>query len=223
MPFPPGADVSGFPPLPGQNTPPQYTVDPRLKAGYQNIYGTNISAGYSPVTQRGDINATIPIGDYQRQMFAKFGAYATPGAGGAPADYGFSVGFTKKIAPEGMAAGEAINKAIQQDVGNTGVIGASTRSEFFNSLTPDQLRMIGQDAESIKRRSIDEQLGVVPGAQKYGFNVGVDVKNILQDSGNLLPQPDSVGFARNYAGSIPPGLINARYGSAPQGAGTGPY
>lgn len=191
--------------------PPTYVPDPRFNARYQNVYGTQVGASVSPTTRRGSLDLQFPIGDHQQQLFLRGGAYAQPGSDTTSPDWGFNVGFTKKIAPQGMSVGDALNKAIQQNIpgSSSEVMNTSARTPFFNSLTPEQLQMLGQDARAIQRRSVDEQLGIIPGAEKFSFKTGVDVRNIEQDSSGNIPQMSPAGFARNYAGGLQQGGLGS--------------
>jgi hypothetical protein len=79
--------------------PPTFQADPNFRAGYRNTYGTHVGASVSPVTRQGSIDFQVPLGDHQRQQFLTGGVYYRPEGGGAPADYGFKVGVSKKIQP----------------------------------------------------------------------------------------------------------------------------
>lgn len=190
-------------PTPGKPKPPTYVADPRVTAGYRNIYGTQVGVNASPVTQRAGANVQFPIGDHQRQLFLQGDAYVQPGTGqDSPSDYGFRLGITKKIAPRGITAGEAINRALQQNLGQNAVINASTRSELFNTFTPEQLRILGQDAKRAQREDIDARLGILEGAEKYGFGLGVDVPNLPRSEDGSSQNPEARSFAKQYAGNL---------------------
>jgi len=198
-------DPIGIPP--GGFTPakPRFFADPALRAGYQNIYGTRIGASVSPVTNQGSLDFQFPIGDHQKQNFITGGAYVRPGSFQAPSDYGFKLGFTKKIQPQGLSGGDLIDRALQQQVGvpnHSGpVLNASNRGDFFNSLTADQLKMLSQSAKQINRDYIDQQLGIRPGAEKFGFDVGVDVRQKLDSPPGMQDDPvmDPREFVQDYS------------------------
>lgn len=183
--------------------PPTYLPDPRFTAGYQNVYGTRVGVSASPVTQRASLDTQVPIGDHQRQLFLQGSAYAQPGTGtGAPSDWGFRLGLSKKIGPQGMSGGEAINRALQQNLGSSETVDASTRSRLFDTFTPEQLQILGRDAKRIQREDVDAKLGIQQGAEKYGFGFGVDVPNVKQNEDGTVVQSDPVGFAKQYAGQL---------------------
>ena len=175
---------------------PAYKADPRVRAGYRNVYGTDVSAGVSPVTKEASLDVRFPIGDHQRQQFFTGGAYFRPAGENAPADYGFKVGISKKIQPQGLTGGELINRVLGRSVnpeGSSPVINADVRSQLMQSFTPEQLQMLGKEARQINREYIDTQLGIVPGAEKFGFDVGVDVKNNPQFNNNFSMMPGQPG------------------------------
>jgi hypothetical protein len=190
-----GSGMTGFP-IQGN---PEYQADPRINVGYRNIYGTRLGVNVSPVSKQASLDAQFPIGDHQRQLFLQGGAYVKPGfESGAPADYGFRLGFSKKIQPTGVGLGGAIDRAFQRNIGTpSDTINASTRSEFFNTLTPEQLKILGQDARKIQRESVDEELGIRPGQEKYGFGVDVSVPSKRKES-----SPVPLDFAREYASQL---------------------
>jgi hypothetical protein len=211
---------SFFDPIQGS---PTYKADPRVRAGYRNVYGTDVSVGVSPVTKEATLDLRFPVGDHQRQQFFTGGAYVRPAGEGAPADYGFKVGFSKKIQPQGLTGGELINRVLGRSVnpeGSSPVINADVRSQLMQSFTPEQLQMLGKEAKQINREYIDTQLGIVPGAEKFGFDVGVDVKDKPQFNNNFSVMPGQPGqvpdtipglgpdnpkaaeFARQYAGKL---------------------
>lgn len=205
-------EMGGFP-APAKPKLPTYAADPRVTAGYRNVFGTQFGVNASPVTQRAGANVQFPIGDHQRQLFLQGDAYVQPGTGqGSPSDYGFRLGISKKIPPQGMSGGEAINQALQQNLGQNNVINASTRSELFNTLTPEQLRILGQDAKQIQRQAIDARLGIREGVEKYGFGLGVDVPNIPRNEDGSLQNPAAITFAKQYAGDLTQGNFGATRG-----------
>jgi hypothetical protein len=52
----------GFGPISSEVPEPRYVTDIPIKAGYRNIYGTDINATYNPTTGAISGGATIPIG-----------------------------------------------------------------------------------------------------------------------------------------------------------------
>lgn len=200
----------GMPPGGPSTTNPQLQADPNFRAGYRNIYGTNMGASVSPVTRQGSIDFKVPLGDHQRQQFLTGDAYYRPEGGGAPADYGFKVGLSKKIAPRGLSGGELINRVLERNLnaaGQPAVVNAGIRSQLMETFTPEQLRILGQEAKQINRQQIDEQLGIVPGAEKYRFDLGVDVGQKPQFSPefqNSTPGaiPGAIQFAKDYANKL---------------------
>jgi len=202
-------ESSFFDPLNLPQVKPRFSADPAFRAGYRNVYGTQIGASVSPVTNQGSLDFQFPIGDHQRQNFITGGAYVRPGSAEVPPDYGFKLGFTKKIQPQGLSGGELINRAVQQQLGapnsDGAVLNASNRSDFIGSLTPDQLKMLGQDVRKINRDYIDQKLGIVPGVEKYGFGIGVDVKQKPQMPQWMesVPTIDPKAFAQGYAENLP--------------------
>ena len=88
-----GPSTGGFSPF-GEPQKPKYVADPKVNLGYQNVYGTNVGLDVSPVSRTASLNARVPIGDYQNQLFGQLGAYVKPGAGtGSPSDWGVRLGF----------------------------------------------------------------------------------------------------------------------------------
>jgi hypothetical protein len=197
-----GTGVDGFQ-SPFKPKPPTYRADPKITAGYRNVYGSNLGVSVSPVTQRASIDGRVPIGDHQRQLFLQGGAWTQPGMEtGAPSDWGVRLGFSKKIAPQGMSGGEAINQVLQQSGVAPGVINASTRSQLINTFSPEQLQLLGQEASKVRRDDIDARLGITPGAEKYGFGLDVTVPNLKQNDDGSLQQTNAVNFAKDYAGAL---------------------
>ena len=124
----------------------------------------------------------------------------------APSDWGVRFGISKKIGPQGITGGEAINRALEQATGSSGTMDASTRSELLNTFSPEQLKILNSSVRDIQRGVIDSQLGITTGTEKYGFGLGVDVPNVKQnEDGTLeqrLPNPNALGFAKNYANAL---------------------
>jgi len=192
--------VMGDFPVPGKPNSPTYVVDPRLKFGYNNIFGTQVEARFSPLTQTAGLGVRVPIGDHQNQLFIGGGAFAQRGTGqGSPPDFGVGLNITKKISPPGISGGEAIDRVLRQNLGNT--INPSTKSELFNTFTPEQLRILGQGARQEQRSAVDAALGIVPGAEKYSFYAGADVQNVKRNEDGSLPNnnPEATNFAKRYA------------------------
>lgn len=167
----------------GSFNPPASQADPAFSAGYRNIYGTRVGGRFSPVSNQGELNLQFPVGDHQRQFFLTGDAYVRPGSSmNAPADYGFKLGFKKNIEPRSMSAGDAINTVLQQQMGQPReagpVLNADNRESFMGSLSPEQLKLLSQGVKKVNRDYKDAQLGIRPGAEKYGFDVGVDVRNM---------------------------------------------
>ena len=50
------------------------------------------------------------------------------------------------------------------------------------------------------RQNVDQQLGIIPGATKFGYNLGVDMKSAAGESGNGNVNPTT--FAKTYANSL---------------------
>jgi hypothetical protein len=145
----------------------------QLKGGYRNIYGTRVGGTYDPLTQQAGVDVQVPIGDHQRQLFFGVNAQGNP----QTKDWGATLSLTKKIAPRTPTAGEAINAitggALNRAVpGAPGVVQADLRSNFMNSLTPEQLQLLGQNVKEYQRQAVDEALGIRQGAEKYGFQLG---------------------------------------------------
>jgi len=184
--------------------PAKPKVSPAFSAGYRNIYGTNVKGSFTPGVNEASLNAQVPIGDHQKQFFLTGGAYMRPSSGGAPSDYGFRLGFKKNIEPQGIPAGQAVTEALRRELGPINesgeTINASTRSNLLESFTPEQLKMLSDSAKRINREEKDRQLGITTGAEKYGFDFGVDVKQ-------PQPVPENIPFLRDYANQLPqPGL-----------------
>lgn len=145
----------------------------QLKGGYRNIYGTRVGGTYDPLTQQAGVDVQVPIGDHQRQLFFGVNAQGNP----QTKDWGATLSLTKRIAPRTPTAGEAINAitggALNRAVpGAPGVVQADLRSNFMNSLTPEQLQLLGQNVKEYQRQAVDEALGIRQGAEKYGLELG---------------------------------------------------
>ena len=189
----------GMFPGPGPSAPRQ---TPTFKAGYKNVYGTSANLGLNPVTKEASLDFRAPIGDYQNQMFLTGGGYATPSNPGSKADWGVRIGFEKKIAPQGTSMGELIDRSLGQAVGVQSAGGFSTdsRARMMEAMSPEDRERLFQDLKTAQRQSIDQQLGVIPGATKFGYNLGVDMKGAPEGMGHGGVNPAS--FARNYANSL---------------------
>ena len=79
---------------------PTYVTDLPIKAGYRNIYGTNIGATYNPTTGGIKGNATIPIGPAERGYKIGVEGYYNPGQKDyqgitPPAGYGGMIRFSR--------------------------------------------------------------------------------------------------------------------------------
>jgi hypothetical protein len=154
----------------------------QLKGGYRNIYGTRIGGTYDPLTQQAGVDVQVPIGDHQRQLFFGVNAQGNP----QTRDWGATLSLTKKIAPRTPTAGEAINAITGGVLGRTvpgapGVVQTDLRSNFMNSLTPEQLQILGQNVKEYQRQAVDEALGIRQGAEKYGFELGFTGKGAQEN------------------------------------------
>jgi len=166
----------------------------QLKGGYRNIYGTRVGGTYDPLTQEAGIDVQVPVGDHQRQLFFGVNAQGNP----QTRDWKAMLSLTKKIAPKAPTAGEAINAitggALNRLVpGAPGVIQTDLRSNFMNSLTPEQLQMLGQNVKEYQREAVDQALGIRQGAEKYGFELGFsgsgsDNNNQQEPATDLIPE-----------------------------------
>jgi hypothetical protein len=79
---------------------PTYVTDIPIKAGYRNIYGTNIGATYNPTTGGIKGNATIPIGPAEKGYKIGVEGYYNPGQKDyqgitPPPGYGGMIRFSK--------------------------------------------------------------------------------------------------------------------------------
>lgn len=172
----------------------------QLKAGYRNVYGTRVGGTYDPLTQKAGVDVQVPIGDHQRQLFFGVNAQGNP----QTKDWGATLSLTKKIAPRTPTAGEAINAitggALNRSVpGAPGVIQTDLRTNFMNSLTPEQLQMLGQNVKQYQRQAVDEALGIRQGAEKYGFEVGfTGTGQRQQDPIYSLPPEAALGSTDMY-------------------------
>ncbi len=144
-----------------------------LRGGYRNVYGTRLNATYDPLTKEVGADTQFPVGDFQRQLFLGLSGRANP----ETKDWGATLSLTKKIAPKAPSAGEALNAITGGILGRpvpvqNGVMQADLRSNFMNSLSEDQLKMLSKDVQQYQRDAVDQALGVRPGAEKYGFELG---------------------------------------------------
>jgi hypothetical protein len=179
------ADYGFFQPM-GGPTPTPGLGDPstsplRVKAGYKNIYGTDAGVTFDPLSGNAGINAKIPIGDHQRQLFFGVDAYGNP----MNKDWGAQIKLTKRIAPQAPTAGEALNAITgsafsQQKGGANGAQQAAYRQSFMNTLTPEQLQLLHRGVRQYQREEVDRQLGIVPGAEKYSLSFGVGGDQLQQ-------------------------------------------
>jgi len=179
---------------------------PTFKAGYKNVYGTSANLGLNPVTKAASLDFRAPIGDHQNQMFLTGGGYTTPVNPGSKADWGVRIGFEKKIAPQGAQMGQIIDQALNQGlpagVQNVGGFSPESRAGMMAGMTPEDRERLFKDVQGLKRQSIDQQLGIVPGATKFGYDVGIDMGGapIGRGPGNV----DPTTFAQNYANNLFP-------------------
>jgi len=77
----------------------RFKPSPTFKAGYTNVYGTNVEGSYQPETNTGSFNINFPIGSHQSGIGLNARGYARPGINGT-SDYGGFIGISKKITPE---------------------------------------------------------------------------------------------------------------------------
>jgi len=165
-----------------------------LEGGYRNVYGTRVGGTYDPLTKEAGVNVQVPIGDHQRQLFFGIDATGNP----ETKNWGAKLSLTKKIAPRTPTAGEAINAITggalsRAPQGAPGVIQTDLRNNFMNSLTEEQLLMLNQGVKQYQREAVDQALGIRPGAEKYGLELG------FRGAGNQNPTGSS---------QVTPGLLN---------------
>ena len=180
-------------------------LDPKLRAYYENIYGSKADVEWNPTTNRADANFRAPVGDHQNQFFLNAGGYYQPSGAGTPSDYGVRLGFEKKIAPQGLSGGQLINRVLAPEMGiQEGTIPASVRSGILSELSPDKLKELNQKVKEAQREEKDRQLGIVPGAIKYKYGIGFggeesDSRN-QQVPGSAVIDPRS--FLQNFSGAL---------------------
>lgn len=203
--MPQGAIPGGGPGMSFPSMAPS-RLDPKLRAYYENVYGSKADVEWNPTTNRADVNVRAPVGDHQNQFFLNAGGYYQPSGTGTPSDYGVRLGFEKKIAPQGMSGGELLNRVLSQDpsvqsLGIQGqVIPASVRSGILSSLSPDKLKELSDQVREAQRTVKDEQLGIRPGATKFKY--GIDFGGSSNQTNSDYAQVDPVDFARGYAGTL---------------------
>lgn len=164
--------MGGPTPVPGFGGAPTRPL--QVKAGYKNIYGTAAGVTVDPLSGNAGVNAQIPIGDHQRQLFLGVDAYGNP----MNKDWGAAIKLTKKVAPQTPTAGEALNAitggAFNQQGGEAdGAQQAAYRQSFMNTLSPEQLQLLNQGVRQYQREAVDRALGIRPGAEKYSLSLGV--------------------------------------------------
>ena len=184
----------------GSPSAPQQT--PTFKAGYRNVYGTSANLGLNPVTKEANLDFRAPVGDHQNQMFLTGGGYATPANSGNKADWGVRIGFEKKIAPQGAPMGQLIDQSLGQAVGvqDAGSFSTDSRARMIEAMSPEDRQRLFQDIKTAQRQNVDQQLGIIPGATKFGYHLGVDMKSAAGESGNGNVNPTT--FAKTYANSL---------------------
>ena len=157
--------------------PQRQRQTPTFKAGYNNIYGTKANVGFDPVTKQATVDARFPLGDFRNQTFLTGGGYASPATPEQKADWGVRIGFEKKIAPQGLPIGQLIDQSLGQAVGiqNAGGFSLDSRARMIEAMSPEDRQRLFQDIKTGQNQYLDRQLGVVPGATKYGINFGVDM------------------------------------------------
>ena len=170
-----------------------------LEGGYRNVYGTRVGGTYDPLSKEAGVNVQVPIGDHQRQLFFGINATGNP----ETRNWGAKLSLTKKIAPPAPTAGEAINAITggalsRAPQGAPGVIQTDLRNNFMNSLTEDQLLMLNQGVKQYQREAVDQALGIRPGAEKYGLELG------FRGAGDQVPVSSPQGI---------PGLVNEALGN----------
>ena len=193
---------------------------PTFKAGYNNVYGTRANIGLDPVTKQANVYVRFPVGDHQNQLFLTGGGYATPARPGGNADWGVRVGFEKKIRPQGQQMGQLIDQSLSEAAGvqSAGGFSNDMRARMMESLTDEERQNLVQNIKNTQRQYIDQQLGIVPGATKFGYDLGVDMKSDAPIIGAGMPsnsapteQMSGVGipgnidpatFAKTYANSL---------------------
>ena len=174
--LPQGAVPGGTPqrrPLPGAGAPP-------LGAYYNNIYGTGANVNWNPSTNRVSADLHAPIGDHQNQLFLNAAGYYQPSGSAGASDYGFRLGFEKKIEPRGETGGRLLDRVLSRDpsiqalgVQEGAVLPANVRTGILSSLPPEKLKELSDQVREAQRIAKDEQLGIRPGAPKYSGGIFV--------------------------------------------------
>ena len=209
-----------------------FKPSPRFKAGYTNIYGTNVEGGYEPETNTGTLNINFPIGSHQSGIGLNARGYTRPGINGT-SDYGGFIGISKKITPE------IENRQVIQRIARETGIRSEDLNPYQNASYPNDefAKEFAKRFAKTKSKLIDEQMGIRPGAEKYSFGFGADVKNIpMQSLGDNLTgmyrmptqfnqsppgynqyiPPQSNGFPSNYDQSLPHQLKDTLNQNTPQ-------
>ena len=94
---------------------PEFDTETKFTGGYDNIYGTKVNVGYTPQTNTGDLNIQFPIGSHRQGLNLGASGYFRPGSNQQKSDYGFQVGFSKKITPQ--ISDQAAYRRLLQDEG----------------------------------------------------------------------------------------------------------
>ena len=163
---------------------PEFDTETKFTGGYDNIYGTRVNVGYTPQTNTGDLNIQFPIGSHRQGLNLGASGYFKPGSNQQKSDYGFQVGFSKKITPQ--VSDQAAYQRILQEEGiipAQQIPGQQTPTyQQINYTDPSSMdpfvQQLRQRIEQTRGQMIDEQMGIRPGARKYGFNAGVDVREV---------------------------------------------
>jgi hypothetical protein len=143
-----------LPDAPGMS-PQQYVQNLRLKAGYNNTWGTNIGAEYEPNTGTFKGNVDIPLGSHATGWKAGVSAYARPSFMGGPTDTGAMFTLGKKTL-EQVDAADVLNK-----------VSPNLRTLLENNpAAAEELRM-----QEFNRRNNFNQ----PGTDKFKFYGGFDI------------------------------------------------
>ena len=173
---------------------------PTFKAGYRNVYGTSANVGLNPTTKEASLDFRAPVGDHQNQMFLTGGGYATPANPGSKADWGVRIGFEKKIRPQGAPMGQLIDQSLSQAIGvqNAGEFSNDSRARMMEAMSPEDRQRLFQNVKTAQRQNVDQQLGITPGASKFGYDLGVDMKGVP----GLAVNVDPAAFAKSYANSL---------------------
>ena len=168
---------------------PKFDTETKFTGGYDNVYGTRVNVGYTPQTNTGDLNVQFPIGSHRQGLNLGASGYFRPGSNQQKSDYGFQVGFSKKITPQ-ISDQAAYNRLLQEE----GIIPTQQTPTYqeINYTDPSDMdpfvQQLRQRVEQTKGQMIDEQMGIRPGAKKYGFNAGVDVREVPRRfAGDISP------------------------------------